>query len=221
MPEWVNPLDARHGSPPGQGARLFFDGKHPGLEPRDQFVASPRNAERLSDAPDVGPDVRQSVRLQGNDLGPRADEGSHGFFHVPQADGADFALGLGHDVRRLEGSEQAGIHAIDAQRLFQDFLHLTVNLGAGGSDAKFRRRADRQALDGRWVIAFVRTPDQELLHPERADDLGAAGNQGNYPHRSSVPFYPLRNSRNPPATCGILNFPQDSRCNRGLLFRIQ
>src|SRR5205814_9305049 len=94
--------------------------------------------------------------------------------HLALADGADLALRLRDDDVRPQIAQHLGMNAVDRQRLLQHLPDAPVDFEAGGVNLEFRLGAGGQAFDGPRKIALMRAPDEGLLEPESADDLGSA-----------------------------------------------
>ena len=79
--------------------------------------------ERFGGAPDIVPDVFERVWSERDQPCVNAGELLDRALHVAQADGADFALGLGHNVRRAKLLQQIHINRVDAKRVLGSSLH--------------------------------------------------------------------------------------------------
>ncbi len=72
------------------------------LQPLDERRRLWLSPQRFAHDANVFEDIVQTHRLQGNDFRPRRDKSTNGLLDVLQADGADFALRLRDDDRRLQ-----------------------------------------------------------------------------------------------------------------------
>jgi hypothetical protein len=70
----------------------------------------------VSDLPDAGPEVKESVGFERNDFGWNIHPACQGEMYVVKTDSANFALRLRDDVSRLKRPEQIGTDFVNAQR---------------------------------------------------------------------------------------------------------
>ena len=107
-----------------------------------------------------------------------ARPGAGGGLHVAEADGAHLAVVLRDDDVGRERLQRLAVDAVDGQAVAHDLLHAGVDLGAGALHLEFRRgqlRAGAATSAGKshsWL-----RPTSRSRAPERADDLGGAGDQ--------------------------------------------
>ena len=158
-------------------AAATLDVRDPPLEPPHQLRAALPYPQRLRDPLDVDPDVVEPVGLQREDARAAVGQLADGALDVGRADGADLALGLGDDEVGREALQQLGVHLVDREGARQPFLQGQVHgPGAAGGEergAAHRREAEHAARP----VALVRAADQRFLATQRADDLGAGGDQ--------------------------------------------
>ena len=74
---------------------------------------------------------------------------------------------LRDDDVRFQLAQLLAINAVDGQPFLHDRLDALVDLVAGAIGIELRFGTDRQTLDRRRVVAFVRTSDDLVLEAER------------------------------------------------------
>src|SRR5262249_24568548 len=155
------------------------DGVNPCLEVRHEFLASVVTAKRFGDALDVVPNVGDTVGRQGNDprdmrIGQAAQGGLNIFF----ADGAYLALGLRQNHIGAKFFQLRFVNAIDRDVVLQRRFDALIDLAAGPMNVELWSGADRQRLDTRRKVAFMRSAHKLIAKAEGTGDFRGAGDQG-------------------------------------------
>jgi len=114
-------------------------------------------------------------------LRPACEPRRNRVLYVSQADGADVTLDLRQDVGGLQALQDIVENFINRNRRRQGLFHQMVDFAAVAGDRKSWPGANRQGLHGFRVIAFVGSSHQIADFPERVNNLGGAGNQGDDP----------------------------------------
>src|SRR5262249_44597498 len=150
---------------------------------RGEFPSSLRRPEAVRHPLYVPPYPLEARRIERDEKRPRCRPPSESLLDLREADRADLALNLRHDMRRRKLAQTFRIDAVDGEAAPDEIFHARVDFSCRDRGVDLRRRTNGDSLDTFWKVALVRTPHQRLLKAERCDDLGRAREKRDDPKR--------------------------------------